>query len=156
MAKTETAPKPEAEAERDDELILDVGDLAPKRRKIRTDGGRVVEVISPKELGLQQRAEVDRLNANYDRLQKKTKLTAGQITDMEQTIDKLTRAVLADVDDAEFAEFELLDKETVITVFTAAFGSMLTKLVEGTAKSLGLGKTETDEEDEEDEETPES
>jgi uncharacterized protein YfkK (UPF0435 family) len=108
----------------------------------------VVEVVSPKELSLKARAEIDRLNDTYDRLQGKKKLTPREVAAMEQAVDGLVKKVLADPDD--FEGLELLDKEAVISLFTAAFGTMLRRMAEGTLRTLGLGS------DEEEDEIPES
>jgi hypothetical protein len=147
----------EDDEEDDDDSILDVRDLAPKRRRIRTTAGALIELYSPLELSLAKRAKVDRLEAQYTSLQKKKRLSNDQVTELGTVIDKLASEAIADLEEVDFEELTVVDKEAAIAVFTTAFGVMVAKLARGTLKTIGLTPPpDEDEEDDELDEIPES
>lgn len=118
----------------DNDHILDLGELAPEREEVRlVKGGPTYEMLSPEEIGLQERAKLMKIFERVHKHSEKKRPTKADKSKMEKDMRELMRMVVPKAPPAVIAKLKYHQLDVFTARFLVAFGSMISQV----ARAIG-------------------
>lgn len=114
--------------------ILDLGALAPEREEVRlVKDGPTYEMLSPEEIGIQDRAKMMKIFERIQKLSEKKKPSPADTKKMEKDMRELMRMTVPKAPAAQIAKLKYHQLDVFTGRFLVAFGNMISQV----AKAIG-------------------
>lgn len=118
----------------DHDQILDLAELAPDREQVRlVKGGALYEILSPQEIGIQDRAKMMKIFERVHKLSEKDKPSKADTKKLEQDMRALMRMAIPDAPAATISKLKYHQLDVFTGRFLVAFGNMISQV----AKAIG-------------------